>query len=206
MVQLMGYLKSEPMPEILPPWTAFREITAEMPRESQAIYTGQNWHVYVNSRYMVEVLVTPMGKGANEYYLSIKDLWRSARHDWRDFQKIKNDLVNEDAWFFEAYPAESRLVDTANQYHLFAVRLGDGQWLVPPVDFARHHGNKRNITDLSVANSVQRPFEPHVMPPDLQQMRSRDIKTFIKSGLLEKPDRNVPCPCQSGKKYKRCCG
>ncbi len=22
----------------------------------------------------------------------------------------------------------------------------------------------------------------------------------------EKPDRNAPCPCGSGKKYKKCCG
>ena len=26
----------------------------------------------------------------------------------------------------------------------------------------------------------------------------------IKAG--QKPDRNAPCPCGSGKKYKKCCG
>jgi hypothetical protein len=26
------------------------------------------------------------------------------------------------------------------------------------------------------------------------------------SGLAAKPGRNDPCPCGSGKKYKRCCG
>lgn len=43
----------------------------------------------------------------------------SARHDWRDFQRIKNELVAPEAEAVELFPAESRLVDTANHYHLW---------------------------------------------------------------------------------------
>jgi hypothetical protein len=39
--------------------------------------------------------------------------------DWRHFQKIKNELVGPECEGLELYPAESRLVDTSNKYHLF---------------------------------------------------------------------------------------
>ena len=45
---------------------------------------------------MVAVEHTPQKDGTVQIYLSIKDLWRSARHDWRDFQKIKNELVGQE--------------------------------------------------------------------------------------------------------------
>ena len=39
--------------------------------------------------------------------------------DWRHFQWIKNQLVGEECEAVEIYPAESRLVDTSNKYHLW---------------------------------------------------------------------------------------
>ena len=44
---------------------------------------------------------------------------KTAIHDWRHFQEIKNELVSPDCEAIEIYPNEDRLVDTANQYHLF---------------------------------------------------------------------------------------
>lgn len=41
--------------------------------------------------------------------------------NWRHFQQIKNELVGPEHEAVELYPAESRLVDTANQYHLWVV-------------------------------------------------------------------------------------
>ena len=41
------------------------------------------------------------------------------RHDWRDFQRIKNDLVGPEWEAIELYPAESRLLDPSNYYALF---------------------------------------------------------------------------------------
>lgn len=40
--------------------------------------------------------------------------------DWRHFQRIKNQLAGEECEAIEIYPAESRLVDTTNKYHLYA--------------------------------------------------------------------------------------
>jgi hypothetical protein len=44
--------------------------------------------------------------------------------DWRHFQAIKNQLVGEEAEAVELYPAESRLVDTSNKYHLYCIPAG----------------------------------------------------------------------------------
>lgn len=70
-------------------------------------------------------------KDANQppmIYLSIRRQDRKAVHDWRHFQRIKNQLAGPEWEGVEIYPAESRLVDGANQYHLwcFNFTLGFG--------------------------------------------------------------------------------
>lgn len=59
------------------------------------------------------------------WHLSIKRLDKGPIHDWRDLQKIKNELVGAENEGMELYPAESRLVDSANQYHLFVFKSAD---------------------------------------------------------------------------------
>jgi hypothetical protein len=39
-----------------------------------------------------------------------------AIHDWRELQRIKNEIVGDEIEAVELYPAESRLLDTANWY------------------------------------------------------------------------------------------
>jgi len=39
--------------------------------------------------------------------------------DWRHFQWIKNQLIGEECEAVEIYPAESRLNDTSNKFHLW---------------------------------------------------------------------------------------
>lgn len=41
--------------------------------------------------------------------------------DWRHFQAIKNQLCGAECEGVEIYPAESRLVDTSNKYHLWVI-------------------------------------------------------------------------------------
>lgn len=114
---------------------------------------------YANSRYRVAIWQDgdpqhPMGEWL---HLSIKDHDRSARHDWRDFQRIKNELVGPEFEAIEIYPAESRLVDTCNQYHLYVFRT----WK-PPMGF-----KSRLVADGRsgfAPNAEQRPFE--VRPVD----------------------------------------
>lgn len=52
-------------------------------------------------------------------WLSIKRRDRDVIRDWRELQAIKNAVIGPEHEGFELYPAESRLCDTANQFHLF---------------------------------------------------------------------------------------
>ena len=60
--------------------------------------------------------------------------------DWRHFQQIKNEIVGPECEAIELYPAESRLVDTSNKYHLIAMR--DPTFRFP---FGDIFGNKRDV-------------------------------------------------------------
>ncbi len=59
------------------------------------------------------------GAGGRFLHLSIKRNDREVIHDWRDLQRIKSELCGPEAEGLELYPAESRVVDMANQYHLW---------------------------------------------------------------------------------------
>src|ERR1043165_2191444 len=100
------------------PWTPFRLISKEAGTDGEGL-------LYENNRY--RVIRRPIGiahpiAGQGEikgWWLSIHNLKKTADHDWRDYQRIKNELVGPEAEGVELYPAESRLVDTSNQFHLY---------------------------------------------------------------------------------------
>lgn len=75
--------------------------------------------LHENSLYQVVRREYPDGPFGAYVHLTIRSRDGAPRHDWRDFQRIKNELVGEDAEGMELYPAECRLVDTANHYHLW---------------------------------------------------------------------------------------
>ena len=88
----------------------------------------ENAKLYVNDIYQViyynEKMVDDMKYSYEEFkgrirYLSIKRHDREAIQDWRDLQDIKNQICGEDSEAIQLYPNEKRLVDTANQYHLW---------------------------------------------------------------------------------------
>ena len=87
------------------------------------------------------------------WYLSIKRNDKEVIWDWRELQEIKNLICGEDNEGMQLFPAEERVVDTANQYHLFVIKEAG---LFFPIGFA-----VRNVTDAPVANTKQRTLEGH---------------------------------------------
>lgn len=80
--------------------------------------SGEFW---LNDKYQVRCRYLN-GPGAQPMaHLSIKRLDREPVHDWRELQEIKNQLVGPECEGVELYPSESRVVDTANQYHLWVL-------------------------------------------------------------------------------------
>jgi len=76
----------------------------------------------------------------------------SAIHDWRHLQYIKNDVLGNDVEAVELFPKESRLMDTANTFWLYAI-----------VDYDFPFGfTMRNINDeieSAKVGAMQRPFD-----------------------------------------------
>jgi hypothetical protein len=80
--------------------------------------------LWTNDRYQAVVRRvgrTPVGFLVE---LSITRRDKAPIHDWRDLQRVKNDIMGPEVEAVELYPAESRLVDTANQYALFCLPKG----------------------------------------------------------------------------------
>lgn len=119
-----------------------RERVVEALREE-----NEGSSIVVNSRY--QVMMRPMG---DVMYLSIKRLDQQPIRAWRDLQRIKNELVGPECEGLELYPAESRLLDSANQYHLFVLR--DPEMRIP---FG--HNNGRIVSDNADVGEGQEPFE-----------------------------------------------
>ena len=95
-------------------------ITREEAEMAVASFAGVR--VVMNDEYQVNMSSagSPFGDEVGKIIcLSIKRRDKAPIHDWRDLQAIKNQLVGPDCEAFELYPAESRKVDTTNQYFLW---------------------------------------------------------------------------------------
>jgi len=80
----------------------------------QVVQRITSLHVFENDVYRVEI------NYRHPYInLDIKRLDGGSDKNWRDFQQIKNELIGPEHEAVELFPAESRLVDTSNQYHLW---------------------------------------------------------------------------------------
>jgi hypothetical protein len=74
---------------------------------------------WINDVYQVQVRRNP---GTHMVHLNIRRRdGEACIRDWRHFQQIKNELLGPECEAIELYPAESRLVDTSNKYHLYGI-------------------------------------------------------------------------------------
>jgi len=123
--------------------------------------------LFVNDRYeVIRERVGPL------WHLSIKPLGRAQR-SWHEYQQIKNELVGAEHEGVELFPAEGRLVDTADQYHLWVVAD-------PAYRFPFGYETSRVVTELdkrmmqdNTATSVQ-------IPPDASTPKHRKNPSMSK--------------------------
>ena len=109
--------------------------------------------IFVNGKYQVNICPATQLEGWPEMiHLSIKRLDKQPVHDWRELQQIKNELVGPEHEAVELYPAESRLVDAANQFHLWVFAKA-----APEAGFGFGFFEGRVTTNRSVGGAVQRP-------------------------------------------------
>jgi hypothetical protein len=99
-------------------WKKAKELTTQI--FDGKIYKNSTYQVHVaNKTETEEMILDEKYKNIGMTYLSIKRIDKEPIHDWRDLQEIKNQLCGKDREGMEIYPREDRVVDTANQYHLF---------------------------------------------------------------------------------------
>lgn len=110
---------------------------------------AEHEEVWMNDLYQVSVM-----RGTDKsVHLSIKRIDKEPIHDWRDLQEIKNQLLGKECEALELYPAESRRVDTANQYHLWG--SSDPKWRIG----AGFDQGRLMYGETGAAGAKQRPFE-----------------------------------------------
>lgn len=160
-------------------WTPFEEcvLAPDTSPEIAEHHRSHEIRTYRNSIYQVEVRGVrsppPFGR---ILWLSFKTLDKQPRHDWREMQRIKNELVGEEFEAVEIYPAESRLVDTSNQYHLWVLIDLDTKDKRLPFGYDERlvsEGSSDGIAKTG-KGSRQRDFRSEFRPPDV--VRNEDLQ------------------------------
>lgn len=121
----------------------------------QLLETMRREEIWLCEEYQVAVDKTPAHgfRGFVLWHISIKRRDKEPIHDWRDLQEIKNQICGPEVEAIELYPAESRKVDSANQFHLFAFVKDSKRKRAPrlPVGWT-----VRFVTDEQIINGKQR--------------------------------------------------
>ena len=128
--------------------------------------------------------------------------------DWRPLYMDasgKADLGKAEAWargFWQAIAFEPGAWEALAQDERTQI-------LVEPFVLLMDVGEFDNEPDPTLTDDIRREsaeFIPHVLPAlrELARIRASDDINEIQP--IPKIGRNEPCPCGSGRKYKRCCG
>lgn len=137
---------------VMPDFTKFYAMCAKhgMSMEAaKALYEEErDVETWRNDLYVVSVY--RLSNGIT--HLSIRRDDRKPTRDWRHFQQIKNQLCGDEREAVEIYPAESRVLDAANQYHLWVLPPGE----VVPLGFAT--GGRSEFDDKEL-HGRQRSFK-----------------------------------------------
>lgn len=120
--------------------TPFRELCVGRLTEQQLIALADRYHitpeeaaehygttgedrVFQNDVYQVIVRPAPAYVNHQNFpgllWLSIRRRDGRPVRSWPDLQEIKNHFLGKEGEAIEVFPAESRKVDAANQFHLF---------------------------------------------------------------------------------------
>lgn len=144
-------------------WTPWLRVDVKAPSKEQVEYVrkildlsvadvmrqvfgaGEGWEYYQNNIYLVGI--RKLDHPASEQgilHLSIKRRDKRVIRDWRHLQRIKNELVGYECEGVELFPAESRTMDTANQYHLWVFPEESVRWPVGYTDWNENQQEKFN--------------------------------------------------------------
>ena len=119
-----------PAERVTPAWKAeaLREMILEQGGDPDEILAYQdNIELWANDRYVacVERRRDDGPATGSVFSISIHRRDRKPIRDWRHMQSIKNDIAGDETEAIELYPAESRLMDTSNEFWLWCLPPGE---------------------------------------------------------------------------------
>ena len=149
----------------LPAWTPFMKMVID----------GRD--CWGNSRYIVFVkYIKPEAEG-HDTMIHLTIIRRDQGPDipFRDFMRIKNEIIGPEYDFIQRFPPESSLVDVANSYHLFGFDNPDFRW---PFGW-----KTRRVSEVELNGTKQNPWPDDDKPEDLM-----DEETLRKWLQKDHPD------------------
>lgn len=119
------------------------------PDEAEAMILEEG-EIWMNDLYVVHVT---RGDSGDVAHLGVRRTDRGVEFPWRDLQRIKTQLAGAETEAVELFPAESRLVDTANHRWLWCLPPGerlpvgfnDGRHITGPEDAKRIGAGQANL-------------------------------------------------------------
>lgn len=128
---------------------------------------------------IVSAFAEPVGKPEDRIlHIHYHRRDRAPIRDWRIGQRIKNQLAGPEWEAVEIYPAESRLVDSANEYHLWAV-----PWAFP-FGFGEADLAKQDDIDVSSAPAAVQRDPVDVDTSSFSEKVPRTYRTPMYPGLI----------------------
>lgn len=143
-------------------WDPFVQVTPVHRVTREVKDTEPGCEYWANNVFFVTKRVIPptnpdgtRREGCNLVWLSLHRNDRKPIRDWRHMQRIKNELVGPECEGVEMYPAESRLVDTSNEYHLWCF---DDPTFRFPFGYEEREVMDHDDPEVVTCGAVQRPL------------------------------------------------
>jgi hypothetical protein len=150
-------------------WDKWQVEPLERGYGAELLYWNNRYHVFLGLRK------NPDPEGPDIIHLSIRRDDRGALIDWRDLQRIKNEIVGPEIEMVQMFPRESQVVDTSNQFHLWGFKSETPH--LTNAGFGWNQGRLIHdgidpdlMRDETTKNSVQRPMENPLTPEERAEM------------------------------------
>lgn len=125
----------------------WRDFISHMEADRIRIWQNNRFQVHWHSPEMVRMAGMVGEDWPDIVWLSIRRRDRSTVKDWRDLQRIKNEIVGHKHEAVELYPMTKRLVDSSNQYHLWVLAT-------PEACFPIGYRKRDVLTDPAEARAI----------------------------------------------------
>lgn len=146
-----GWIDERSIPAAQRPWRRLEPTLPYAPNTNTPTELPEHETFWGNGHYLVHRREFHGEDGeVVGLHLSMRTVENDTRHDWREMQQVKNELAGELWEAVELYPSVKRLVDMANQFHL---------WCFPhelPIGFPA--GAVASTEEAAATGATQRAF------------------------------------------------